>query len=186
MLETKQLLPGRSVYYAWQEPENTRKLYWTTAEHSQQTNLLRQVRWCQHPLLWHILEMCGSLNLEPIFLPRLQFCVHICVHVHKTTSLATRNRIRSHIPCLPVKLQPYVYINVKTSCARPQGGSQGRGFAAWLARPRRSLRHDTRLRHDDTRLCRARLCRDTFAATCGATRIVCRGHTPSRVPTYHD
>jgi len=44
-------------------------------------------------------------------------------------------------------------------------GSQGRGFAAWLARHAASH----------------------FAATRGSfADIVCRGHTPSRVRMYHD
>ena len=55
---------------------------------------------------------------------------------------------------------------IHTSCARPKGGSQGRGFAAWLARPR---------------LRRARLCRDTRRAAASPWLTHGRGHVPTTI-----
>ena len=43
MLETLTLGPGKAVYYAWQNPNRERQLYWTTEEHLRQTNMLREV-----------------------------------------------------------------------------------------------------------------------------------------------
>ena len=48
VLETRHLAPGMAVYYTWQDPVYDRRLYWTSAEHLQQTNRLREVtpRYC--------------------------------------------------------------------------------------------------------------------------------------------
>jgi len=43
VFESKQLEPNRAVYYAWQDPMKDRTFHWTTAEHSQHSNLLREV-----------------------------------------------------------------------------------------------------------------------------------------------
>ena len=58
VLDTKNLAPGRAIYYAWQEPMRRRALYWTTTEHFEQMNRLREVR-------FDILDL-------------VSFCVSVC------------------------------------------------------------------------------------------------------------
>ena len=43
MLETRNLSPGFAIYYTWQDPIRDRNLYWTSPDHLQQTNRLREV-----------------------------------------------------------------------------------------------------------------------------------------------
>jgi len=70
VLETNYIQPGKAVYFAWQNPVKTRKLYWTTAEHVQYSNMLIEV-------ISLLSTVCHSIDTEKKLVHKYQCDVHI-------------------------------------------------------------------------------------------------------------